>query len=134
MEAGVMDSTGVLELVEFLESAFGIEVADSETLPGCWPAVIRAAWLWPAVRPGTPTGSCSRRFGGWRRNSPRPGAGRAGVLGPDALFRVAAYLGAMDCGLGVVPLSDKLSPAEARGNAEARGVAKVRSRATGAAS
>jgi len=32
-DAGVMDSTGVLELIEFLESRFGIEVAESETVP-----------------------------------------------------------------------------------------------------
>lgn len=33
LEAGVIDSTGVLELIEFLEAEFGIEVADSETVP-----------------------------------------------------------------------------------------------------
>ncbi len=30
---GVIDSTGVLELIEFLESHFEIEVADDETVP-----------------------------------------------------------------------------------------------------
>jgi acyl carrier protein len=33
LEAGVIDSTGVLELVAFLETEFGIEVADDEMLP-----------------------------------------------------------------------------------------------------
>ena len=33
LEAGVIDSTGVLELVSFLETNFGIEVADDEMLP-----------------------------------------------------------------------------------------------------
>lgn len=33
IESGVIDSTGVLELIEFLEEAFGISVADSETIP-----------------------------------------------------------------------------------------------------
>lgn len=33
LEAGVLDSTGVLELIEFLEERFGITVEDSETLP-----------------------------------------------------------------------------------------------------
>jgi acyl carrier protein len=33
VEGGVIDSTGVLELIEFLESNFGIEVSDTETLP-----------------------------------------------------------------------------------------------------
>lgn len=30
---GVIDSTGVLELIEFLESHFGIQVTDEETVP-----------------------------------------------------------------------------------------------------
>jgi len=33
LEAGVIDSTGVLELIGFLESQYGIEVADDELLP-----------------------------------------------------------------------------------------------------
>jgi acyl carrier protein len=33
LEQGIMDSTGVLELVAFLESQFGIKVADEELLP-----------------------------------------------------------------------------------------------------
>lgn len=33
LEAGVIDSTGVLELVGFLESRFGIVVSDEELLP-----------------------------------------------------------------------------------------------------
>ena len=33
LEKGVLDSTGVLELIEFLEDQFGIEVADTETVP-----------------------------------------------------------------------------------------------------
>ena len=33
LEAGIIDSTGVLELVCFLENEFGIEVADDEMLP-----------------------------------------------------------------------------------------------------
>jgi len=33
LEHGIIDSTGVLELVSFLESTFGIEVADEEMLP-----------------------------------------------------------------------------------------------------
>jgi acyl carrier protein len=31
--AGIIDSTGVLELIEFLETAFGIQVKDTETIP-----------------------------------------------------------------------------------------------------
>lgn len=34
LDAGIIDSTGVLELVCFLESTFSIEIADEEMLPG----------------------------------------------------------------------------------------------------
>jgi acyl carrier protein len=33
LEAGVIDSTGVLELVAFLETEFGLSVGDSEMVP-----------------------------------------------------------------------------------------------------
>ena len=33
LDAGIIDSTGVLELVCFLETEFGIEVTDDEMLP-----------------------------------------------------------------------------------------------------
>lgn len=33
LESGIIDSTGVLELVGFLERRFGIEVADDELIP-----------------------------------------------------------------------------------------------------
>jgi acyl carrier protein len=33
LETGVLDSTGVLELIEFLEDQFSIVVADTETVP-----------------------------------------------------------------------------------------------------
>ncbi len=33
LDAGVIDSTGVLELVCFLETTFGIQVADEDMLP-----------------------------------------------------------------------------------------------------
>lgn len=33
LESGILDSTGVLELIEFLETRFGISVADNETVP-----------------------------------------------------------------------------------------------------
>jgi len=32
-ETGIIDSTGMLELVSFVESEFGIEVADTELVP-----------------------------------------------------------------------------------------------------
>ena len=33
VEDGIIDSTSVLELIDFLESHFGIEVTDAETVP-----------------------------------------------------------------------------------------------------
>jgi acyl carrier protein len=33
VESGVIDSTGVLELIEFLEEEFGVVVKDTETVP-----------------------------------------------------------------------------------------------------
>lgn len=33
IETGVVDSTGVLELIEFLEETFGVTVGESETIP-----------------------------------------------------------------------------------------------------
>lgn len=31
--AGIVDSTGILELIEFLESDFGIQVSEEDTVP-----------------------------------------------------------------------------------------------------
>ena len=33
VEDGIIDSTGILELIEFLEYHFGIEVSEAETVP-----------------------------------------------------------------------------------------------------
>lgn len=33
IESGIVDSTGILELIEFLESEFGIQVKEEETVP-----------------------------------------------------------------------------------------------------
>lgn len=33
VEGGIIDSTGVMELIEFLEADFGIEVSDDDTVP-----------------------------------------------------------------------------------------------------
>ena len=33
VEEGIIDSTGILELIEFLESRFEIEVTEAETVP-----------------------------------------------------------------------------------------------------
>ncbi len=33
LDAGIVDSTGVLEIIAFIESEYGIQVADAEMLP-----------------------------------------------------------------------------------------------------
>ena len=33
METGIIDSTGILELVRFLEATFGVKVADEDLVP-----------------------------------------------------------------------------------------------------
>jgi acyl carrier protein len=33
VEEGIIDSTGILELIEFLEDRFGIEISEAETVP-----------------------------------------------------------------------------------------------------
>ncbi|HJX63359.1 MAG TPA: acyl carrier protein [Polyangia bacterium] len=33
LDRGIIDSTGVLELIEFIESTFGIKVEDAEMIP-----------------------------------------------------------------------------------------------------
>ena len=33
VEGGIIDSTGILELIEFLESHLGVEVSEAETVP-----------------------------------------------------------------------------------------------------
>jgi acyl carrier protein len=33
LETGIIDSTGILELVSFVEESFGIDVADEEMIP-----------------------------------------------------------------------------------------------------
>jgi acyl carrier protein len=33
LESGVIDSVGVLELIEFIESSYGVQIPDSEVLP-----------------------------------------------------------------------------------------------------
>jgi acyl carrier protein len=43
VEGGIIDSTGVLELIEFIESRFGIEVAEVETVPENLDSIARMA-------------------------------------------------------------------------------------------
>jgi acyl carrier protein len=43
LDAGIIDSTGVLELVGYLESRFGITVADEDLVPANLDSVARVA-------------------------------------------------------------------------------------------
>ncbi|MBM3311704.1 MAG: acyl carrier protein [Candidatus Aminicenantes bacterium] len=43
LEKGLVDSTGVLELVEFLEDAFGVKVEDGEIVPDNLDSVAKIA-------------------------------------------------------------------------------------------
>jgi acyl carrier protein len=43
LDAGIIDSTGVLELVGFLEERFGITVADEDLVPANLDSVVRVA-------------------------------------------------------------------------------------------
>lgn len=54
VESGVIDSTGILELIEFLESEFGIQVEDSETVPANLDGVGRLTEFVNRKSPGSP--------------------------------------------------------------------------------
>ena len=43
LETGIIDSTGMLELVSFVENEFGIEVADTELIPENLDSIARLA-------------------------------------------------------------------------------------------
>jgi acyl carrier protein len=43
LESGIIDSTGVLELIGFLESNYGISIADDELVPANLDSVDRVA-------------------------------------------------------------------------------------------
>jgi acyl carrier protein len=43
LESGIMDSTGVLELVTFIEESFGVQVADEDLIPENLDSIARVA-------------------------------------------------------------------------------------------
>lgn len=43
LEAGLIDSTGILELVAFLESDFGLDIADADIIPDNLDSIDRIA-------------------------------------------------------------------------------------------
>ena len=47
LENGIIDSTGVLELIDFLENTFGIKIEDHEMVPENLDSIARiAAYVW----------------------------------------------------------------------------------------
>jgi acyl carrier protein len=51
LDSGVMDSTGVLELIAFLESTYGISVADNEIVPENLDSIERVStYLWSKLK------------------------------------------------------------------------------------
>ena len=48
LEEGIIDSTGILELVEFLEQEFGIQIADEELTPENLDSLARISAFLPA--------------------------------------------------------------------------------------
>ena len=55
LRTGVIDSTGMMELVLFLELEYGIKIADSELVPGNLDSIARAAAFVDRKRAGTAT-------------------------------------------------------------------------------
>ena len=60
LDRGIMDSTGVLELVAFLESEFGVKVSDEELVPENLDSVTQiAAFVARKQAVSTPAGSAA---------------------------------------------------------------------------
>ncbi len=53
LDEGFIDSTGVLELVAFLEKEFGVKVADDELIPDNLDSIDSIARYLAAKKPGT---------------------------------------------------------------------------------
>ncbi len=87
IEGGYVDSTGMLELITFLESEFGIKVEDREMVPENLDSIARiGAYVAGKRPPGAPRGRAAppgRRSGTRERSSRRPAraASRPGVPG-----------------------------------------------------
>lgn len=56
LQSGIVDSTGVLELVEFVEEELGVPVADQETIPANLDSIQNIADFVARKRAGTPQG------------------------------------------------------------------------------
>lgn len=55
VETGIVDSTGVLEMIEFLESEFGIQVLEEETVPENLDSIDRLCRYVEGKQPEGPT-------------------------------------------------------------------------------
>lgn len=54
LQSGIVDSTGVLELVEFVEEDLGVPVADQETIPANLDSIRNIADFVERKRAGSP--------------------------------------------------------------------------------
>lgn len=54
LQSGIVDSTGVLELVEFVEEDLGVPVADQETIPANLDSIRNIADFVERKRSGSP--------------------------------------------------------------------------------
>ncbi len=54
MDSGIVDSTGIMELVMFLESKFGVKIQPEEVIPGNLDSVSRAAQFLARKRNNAP--------------------------------------------------------------------------------
>ncbi len=57
LDLGVVDSTGVLEIIGFLEQAFAVQVEDDEIVPANLDSIVRIAGVRGAEARGRVTGS-----------------------------------------------------------------------------
>jgi len=58
LEKGIIDSTGVLELVGFVEQTFGFEVEDEELVPENFDSVVKLeAYIYRKTATGAETGA-----------------------------------------------------------------------------
>lgn len=56
LESGLVDSTGVLEIVDFLEADMGVTVADDETVPANLDSIENLTHFVMRKRAGVPVG------------------------------------------------------------------------------
>ena len=67
MESGIIDSTGILELVRFLESEFGVKVLDEELIPDNLDSINKIVAFMERKRPSAVSAGASASTHSWPR-------------------------------------------------------------------